>query len=217
MKNVLITGGTGMVGREVLKLCLSSNQVGTVTSISRRSTGIKNPRLVEVIHDDFLDFSKIEKHFSSQDVCFYCLGVYTSQVSREDFKKITVDFTRSFAQSLRRLNDNLTFCFLSGQGADSSEKSPIRFAREKGIAENIIIRLKFRETYIFRPAYIYPVTPRKEPNTIYMFTRMIYKPVSQIYKNFGVTSEELAEKIVETGLNGGTKTIYFNEDIRKPL
>ncbi|HPS58585.1 MAG TPA: NAD-dependent epimerase/dehydratase family protein [Spirochaetota bacterium] len=217
MKNVIITGSTGMVGRNVLKFCLANSEVKTVTSISRRSTGIKNPRLVEVIHDNFLDFSKVEKHLHNQDVCFYCLGVYTSQVSREDFKKITVDFTRSFAEALRRHNDNLTFCFLSGQGADSSEKSPIRFAREKGIAENIIIRLKFRETYIFRPAYIYPVTPREEPNAMYKLTRMIYKPVSQIYKNFGVTSEQLARKIVETGLNGGYKTIYFNEDIRKPL
>ncbi len=120
-----------MVGSHVLAECLKREDVKKVTCITRRTSGIKNPRLIEVLHDDFLDY------------------------------------TKAFGEALRKFNDIMTFCFLSGQGADSSGKSKIQFARDKGIAENILLNLKFGKTYIFRPGYIYPVKPRKEPNLIY--------------------------------------------------
>ncbi len=215
LKNVIITGSNGMIGWLVLQACLSREDVRKVTSITRKPLGIHHPKLVEIIHDDFLDYSAIEQSFHDQQVCFYCIGVYTGQVPAAAFKKITVDYTRAFAEMLFSKNPQLDFCFLSGQGADSSEKSRILFAREKGIAENILLGIGFRRVYIFRPGYIYPVTPRKEPNFGYTIMRWMYKPVSVIYPNIGVSSEKLAHKIVHTGLEGGNKTIYENRDIRE--
>ena len=215
MKNVIITGSNGMIGQLVLKECLSRFDANKVTSITRRPLGIKNDKLIEIIHNNFLDYSKIEECLKGQDVCFYCIGVYTGQVPTDEFKKITVDFTKTFAEALIRNSRNATFCFLSGEGADTSEKSQILFAREKGIAENILLKLQFGKTYIFRPGYIYPDTPRKEPNRFYKLMRKLYKPLSVIYPNMGVTSTKLATKMVEVGLNGGNKTIYKNKDIRE--
>jgi nucleoside-diphosphate-sugar epimerase len=215
MKNIIITGSTGMIGRIILEECLKRKDVKKITSIARQPSGIKDARLVEVIQDNFLDYSKTEEFFKDQDVCFYCIGVYTGTVPTEEFKKITVDYTKAFADILRKNSKNTTFCFLSGAGADSSEKSRVIFAREKGIAENYLLKLQFNKTYIFRPGYIYPVIPRKEPNWIYKLMRILYKPVSKIYPDFGVTSKKLADKIVDVGLNGGDRTIYDNEHIRK--
>lgn len=215
MKSVVIIGASGMIGNLVLKNCLSNPEISTVTSIVRRKSTIKHPKLVEIIHNDFLDFSLIENQLKNQDICFYCLGVYTGKVPRDEFATITIDYTKAFATALRNVNENTTFCFLSGQGADSTEKSKIMFAKDKGIAENFLFKLNFYRTYSFRPGYIYPVTERKEPNFSYKVMRFLYQPIlSKIYPNIGVTSEKLANVMVTIGLIGYEKPILENNDIR---
>jgi nucleoside-diphosphate-sugar epimerase len=213
MKNILITGTNGMIGKLILQICLERDDVAKVTSITRKPLGIYHPKLVEVIHTDFLDYSSIEHNLKNQDVCFYCIGVYTGQVPTEEFKKITVAYTEIFANALRRTNEATNFCFLSGQGADTTEKSKVLFAREKGIAENILLKLNFKSIHIFRPGYIYPDMPRVEPNFFYKLMRVLYTPIKFIYPNIGVSSEKLAATMVEVGMNGG-KTIFENKDIR---
>ena len=203
-----------MIGKLVLENCLHREDVTQITSITRKSIGIQHPKLVEIIHDNFMDYSGINAELKNQDICFYCIGVYTGQVPNDEFKKITVDFTKAFADMLKQQSPNATFCFLSGQGADSSEKSRILFAKEKGIAENYLLRLQFANTYIFRPGYIYPVTPRKEPNFSYKVMRKLYKPISFIYPNIGVSSIQLANKMVSVGINGGDKIVYENKAIQ---
>lgn len=215
MSNVLITGANGMIGNLILGQCLEADDVDKVTIIVRRTLGLRHPKLIEIIHNNFLDYSAIQENLKDQQVCFFCIGVYTGQVPRNEFIEITVDYTRAFALALREQNDRTSFCFLSGDGADSSEKSPILFAKYKGIAENALLALKFTATHIFRPGYIYPVKPRKEPHLGYRFMRWIYKPLSFIYPNIGLTSTQLAASMVKTGLNGGSKTFYSNRDIRK--
>jgi hypothetical protein len=213
MKNIIITGTNGMIGNLIIQKCLMRDDVAKVTSITRNTLGIYHPKLVEVIHNDFLDFSNVEHYFKGQDVCFYCISVYTGQVSTAEFKKITVAYTEIFANYLRKNNDTMSFCFLSGQGADSSEKSKLLFAREKGIAENILIKQKFKSLHIFRPGYIYPKVARVEPNLFYKVMRVLYKPIKFFYPNIGVTSEKLADSMVEVGMHGG-KIIWDNKDIR---
>ncbi len=214
MKNILITGTNGMIGNLILKMCLQRNDIAKITSITRKPLGIYHPKLVEVVHADFLNFGTLEETFKNQDVCFYCIGVYTGQVSTSEFKKITVAYTEIFANTLRKSNEETIFCFLSGQGADSTEKSKLLFAREKGIAENILLKLIFKSTHIFKPGYIYPVSPRVEPNFLYKLMRVLYKPLKFIYPNSSVTSEKLAYAMVEAGMKGGDKVIYENRDIR---
>ncbi|WP_333601100.1 NAD(P)H-binding protein [Flavobacterium sp.] len=214
--NVIITGSNGMIGGLILNQCLNHSEVTQVTSIVRKPTGNNHPKLKEIVHTDFLDFSAIEAAFQNQDVCFYCIGVYTGQVSRAEFAKITIDFTKAFAETLRKQSAQTNFCFLSGQGADRSEKSAMMFAKDKGIAENFLFALHFAGMHSFRPGYIYPVTPRKEPNLSYKIMRWLYKPlVSWLFPFASVTSEQLAGVMVEVGLHGGHKEIYENTDIRK--
>jgi hypothetical protein len=214
MKNVIITGASGMIGSLVLEECLSSSLVQKVTSVTRKPSGLNHPKLIEVIHTDFTDYSAISHFLTDQDVCFFCIGVYTGQVPRDEFNRITIDYTLAFAGALRAANSLMRFCFLSGQGADSTEKSRVLFARAKGIAENGLIGLGFEGIHIFRPGYIYPVVPRKEPNFTYRMMRLLWCPVSSVYPNIGVTSVRLATRMVEVGLNGETRVVYENDDIR---
>jgi len=216
MKNVIITGATGMIGGIILHQCLEREDVGTVTTVVRRPTGNSHPKCVEVVHDNFLDFSGVSDKLSNQDVCFYCLGVYTGAVPKDEFRKITVGYTAAFAEALKAASAHAVFCFLSGQGADRTRKSRIMFARDKGDAENILLGLGFERTFIFRPGYIFPVTPRKEPNGTYALMRFLYKTVlSRLYPAIGVSSEDLARAMVETGLHGGEKSTLEHSDIRR--
>ncbi len=205
-----------MIGGLILERCLHNDEVAHVTVIVRKSLGLSHPRLTEVLHSDFLDFSNVQQAFQQQNVCYYCIGVYTGQVPAAEFKKITVDFTKVFAETLKAQSPDAVFCFLSGDGADQSEKSRILFAREKGKAENILMRLQFKGTYIFRPGYIYPVTKRKEPNLMYRMIRVLWKPfLSWAAPGSGLTSVTLADVMTQVGLHGADKVVFSNSAIKK--
>jgi uncharacterized protein YbjT (DUF2867 family) len=217
MKKVIITGGTGMVGSIVLKKCLESAEISEVVSIVRKSSNIQHDKLIEVIHQDFGDYSSIAEYFKDQDIAYFCLGAYTGAVSDDLFKKITVDFTEAFADMLEKYSPNVNFCFLSGEGADQTEKSRISFAKYKGMAENHLLSKAFKGLYLFRPAYIYPVEPRQEPNVMYRISRALYPLLKTIYSNGVITSEELAQAMFQTGLQGAAQSLLKNVDIKKLL
>ncbi len=213
-KKVIITGATGMVGNLVLQECLLSDEIQSILSISRKPCGVSHEKLTEIIHDDFTRYKGLEKHFNDIDIAYFCIGVYTGEVPKDEFRKITVDYTVEFAKRLKIESPNATFCFLSGQGADQTEESTLLFARSKGAAENFLIQHVFKELYIFRPGYIYPVTKRKEPNFSYRISRKIYPILRLLMPNGVITSERLARVIFNTGLKGANKVILENRDIR---
>lgn len=206
-----------MVGGIVLRECLASKEIAKVTVITRRSTGVEHAKLEEVIHADFTDFSTIKEHFQSQDVAYFCIGVYTGQVPNDVFKRITVDFTKAFATSLKEESPQATFCFLSGEGADPKEKSRVSFARFKGMAENFLIQQDFDQLYIFRPAYIYPVQKREEPNWSYRLMRQLYPLMKSLYPKGVITSEQLALALFKAGMEGANEVILNNVAIKLTL
>jgi uncharacterized protein YbjT (DUF2867 family) len=154
-----------MVGGYALRYALDEPAVGNVTAIGRKKLGISHAKLREVLHPDFADCSALAEPLSGQDVAVFCLGAYTGAVPDAEFRKITVDYPVEFARVLRASSPAASFSFLSGNGADSTGRSRIPFARYKGEAENALLAAGFPHVCIFRPAYIYPVEPRKEPNS----------------------------------------------------
>ena len=64
---IVIVGATGMVGGYALRYALGLPGVESVTSISRRKTGISHPKLDEVLHQDFSDCSKLAQTLAGQD------------------------------------------------------------------------------------------------------------------------------------------------------
>ena len=167
-------GATGMVGGYALRYALDNSAVRSVTSIGRKKLGISHSKLKEILHPNFADCSALAKALSGQDAAVYCLGTYTGSVSDAELRAITADYTIEFARVLRSSSPNAAFSFLSGNGADPTGRSRLAFARYKGQAEKALLAAGFPRVYIFRPAYIYPVEPRREPNLSYRLLRAIY-------------------------------------------
>ena len=214
---VILTGGTGMVGGILLELCLKSSKVDEVVSFVRKpSNASKNPKLKEVVLSDFEDYSNQHSEFENVSMAFFCIGVYTGKVADDLFKKITVDYAVAFASALEKQSPHSTFCLLSGQGADRTEKSRTSFARYKGMAENRIAKLKLR-FHTFRPGYIYPTVSRNEPNLLYRMMRFSYPLIKLLGKNMSVKSTELALAMFNVGLHGAEKEILENKDILKEI
>ncbi len=213
MKKVLITGATGMIGSLVLDNCLKSQEVSQVISFSRKSSGMEHPKLEEIILGDFTDYSEYTATFKDVDIVFFCIGVYTGQVPEDQFKVITVDYAVSLAEVLKAQSPKATYCLLSGQGADRTEKSRVSFAKYKGMAENRIAEMGLGGFYSFRPGYIYPVTPRAEPNMMYSVSRKLYPILKLFGKNTSIKSTELASVMFNVGLAGAEKEVLENRDM----
>jgi len=213
-KHLVIVGATGMVGGYALRYSLAT--VGSVTAIVRRKLDISHPKLQEVLHRDFADCSSLSQVLSGQDAAVFCLGAYTGAVSDAELRRITVDYTIEFARVLRGSSPNAAFSFLSGSGADPTGRSRIAFARYKGEAENALLAARFPCLYLFRPAYIYPVEPRKEPNLTYRLLRTIYPVFQVLFPNQVIRADDLAGAMVDVAVQGtdrGAK-VFENRDIR---
>jgi uncharacterized protein YbjT (DUF2867 family) len=214
---LVIVGGTGMVGGYALRYALAHPAVGRVTAIGRRKLGISHPKLNDVLHRDFADCSALAEALSGQDAAVFCLGVYTGAVSDAELRKITLDYSIEFARILRSSSPDAAFAFLSGSGADQTGRSRMAFARYKGEAEKALLGAGLPHTYLFRPAYIYPVEPRKEPNFSYRLLRGIYPAFRVLFPGQVIRADDLARAMVDavvrrTGDRGGL--IFENRDIR---
>jgi uncharacterized protein YbjT (DUF2867 family) len=201
-KNLVIVGATGMVGGYVLRYALEHPAVRRATTIGRRKIGILHPKLKEVLHQDFADCSALAEVLSDQQAAIFCLGAYTGAVSDTELRTITVDYTIEFARVLHGSSPNAVFAFLSGSGADPTGRSRMSFARYKGEAENALLGKGFPSVYIFRPAYIYPVTPRREPNFGYRLLRAIYPALRLLFPSQVIQADDLARAMVDVALRG---------------
>jgi uncharacterized protein YbjT (DUF2867 family) len=216
-KRLVIVGATGMVGGYALRYALDHPAVGQVTSIGRRKLGLSHPKLREVLHPDFADCSALAEVLSGQDAAIFCLGVYTGAVPDAEFRNITVDYATQFARALRASSPGAAFSFLSGMGADQTGRSRVPFARYKGEAEKALLAAGFPRLYIFRPAYIYPVEPRKEPNFSYRLLRAIYPAFRMLFPNQVIRVDDLARAMVDVGVRGKgerEEVVLENREIR---
>jgi uncharacterized protein YbjT (DUF2867 family) len=214
---LVIVGATGMVGGYALRYALDLPAVERVTSISRRKTGISHPKLDEVLHQDFSDCSELAQTLAGQDAGVFCLGTYTGTVADAEMRTITVDYTVEFARVFHGSSPDASFSFLSGSGADPTGRSRMAFARYKGEAEKALLGSGFPRLYVFRPAYIYPVEPRKEPNFSYRLLRSVYPAFHLLFPNQVIRADDLAKAMVDVTISQGVETervILENRDIR---
>jgi uncharacterized protein YbjT (DUF2867 family) len=217
-KRLVIVGATGMVGGYALRYALDHPAVSGATAIGRKSTGLRHPKLNEVLHQDFADCSLLADALSGQDAAVFCLGAYTGAVPDAELRRITVDYTIEFARVLRASSSNATFALLSGSGADPTGRSRMAFARYKGEAETASSAAGFPRVYIFRPAYIYPVQPRREPNVSYRLLRAIYPAFRVLFPNQVIPADDLARTMVDAAVQGpgeGRTLVLENRDIRR--
>jgi len=216
-KRVVIVGGSGMTGGYALRYALEDPAVADVTSIGRKNLGMSHPKLKEVLHPEFADCSALADVLSSQDAAIFCLGTYTGVVPDRELRTITVDYTLEFARVLHNSSPDAAFSFLSGSGADQTGQSRMAFARYKGAAEKALLEAGFPHVYLFRPAYIYPVEPRQEPNFSYRLLRVVYPVFRLVFPNQVIRADDLARVMVDVAVHGTaqrTGPVFENRDIR---
>ena len=167
--NVLITGTTGMVGQGVLLECLDHPKSEKVISLGRSKLNIQHPKLQHIIHEDFEDYSDIRDQLANIDACYLCMGISAAGLSEEKYHKITHDYTLALAKTLLELNSEMTCSYVSGQGTDSSEKGGTMWARVKGKTENDLLKLGFKQAFMYRPGMIIPLKGIKSKTKLYQF------------------------------------------------
>jgi uncharacterized protein YbjT (DUF2867 family) len=212
---LVIVGATGMVGGYVLRYALEQPVVESVTAIVRRNLGISHAKIREVQHRNFADCSALAEVLSGQDAAVFCLGAYTGAVSDAELREVTVDYPIEFARVLHLSSPDSAFSFLSGSGADQSGRSRMAFAHYKGEAETALLKTGFSHVYVFRPAYIYPVKPRKEPNFGYRVLRTVYPVFRTFFPNQVIPADDLARAMVEVVLSQNEQgPVFENRQIR---
>ncbi|MBD0293884.1 MAG: NAD-dependent epimerase/dehydratase family protein [Bacteroidota bacterium] len=210
----IITGATGMVGEGVLLECLSHPDVEQVLVINRKPVGVSHPKLREIIHTDFFNLSPIEEQLSGYNACFFCLGVSSVGISKEEYKHITFDLTLNVAQVLAKLNPEMTFCYVTGAGTDSSEQGRMAWARVKGATENALMRL-FKQAYMFRPGFMKATPGQKNIKSYYKYFEWLYPIGRALYPAGFCTLQEVGLAMINAASKGYPKQILNVKDIVK--
>ena len=202
----IITGATGMVGRGVLLECLRNDAVESVLVINRKSVGIKHPKLKEIIHEDFFNLSSLAEELKGYNACYFCLGVSSFRMSEMDYRRITYDLTMDFAKTLLKNNKEMTFCYVSGTGTDSSERGKTMWARVKGKTENDLLNMGFADAYTFRPAYIKPDndTPSQTPlyKIILPIASVLHPLIKLVFPKYTTTTNAICKAMINVSLEG---------------
>lgn len=205
-----------MVGGQVLDILLASPAVDKIISIGRRKTAIRHEKLHEIMHADFRDFSALSSELAGIDVCFYCLGVYQGQMSKEAYFEITCDYQQALTDVLARVSPQATFVLFGASGADPSEQSRTLFALAKGRAENLLREAGFPRQYVFRPGYIHPTGARGPTGLSYRLLWPVADALLKYIPGLALTDRDLARAMVSIGIEATQESAVFsNRTIKK--
>ena len=210
---VILFGATGMVGEGVLLESLKHQGVESVLVIGRRPCNVKHPKLNEILHHNFFDYSAIENKLQGYNACFFCLGVSSVGMKEAEYTRITYDLTMQAATTLSRLNPAMTFCYVSGTGTDSTEQGRLMWARVKGKTENHLAQLPFKSVYSFRPGLMKPTKGQKNVSLLMKALGSTYPIWKTLSPKNVCKLEELGLAMIQAARVGYPKRIIENLDI----
>ncbi|WP_200977976.1 NAD-dependent epimerase/dehydratase family protein [Echinicola sp. 20G] len=215
---VIITGATGMIGKGVLLECLDQDNITEVLSISRRSLSIKHPKIKELLHGDFSEFDSVRDQLEGYDACYACMGVSSAGMKEEEYTRLTYGYTMALARTLFQINPHMTFIYVSGQGTDSTESGSM-WARVKGKTENDLLKLGFRQAFMFRPGMIIPVKGVSPSSKLYRALinnlTWLLKLMKRLAPNSVVDSAQIGQAMITATQSGYDKKIIAPGDILK--
>ena len=215
---VILFGASGMVGQGVMRECLLDPDVDAVLSVGRGASGQTHPKLRELAHSDFTDFTPIAAELTGYDACFFCLGVSSAGMKEADYRRVTYDFTLAAAELLARQNPAMTFIYVSGTGTDSSEKGRSMWARVKGQTENALLRLPFK-AYMFRPGAIQPLHGIKSKTRLYRAGYVVMAPfwpvLRALFPKNVISTEQVGRAMLAVAKRGSDQKLLENPDIAR--
>ncbi|MCX4725386.1 NAD(P)H-binding protein [Streptomyces sp. NBC_01306] len=215
---VILFGASGMVGQGVLRECLLDARVESVLAVVRNPLGVQHPKLREVVHQDFADFSSLAADFEDADACFFCLGISSLGRREEEYRRVTYDYTLAAARALPD-NPGLTFVYVSGAGTDSTERGRSMWARVKGRTENELRAMPFH-AYMFRPGYIQSsrggVSKTPAYRWMYAAISWLYPLLRRVIPHHVTTTESVARAMIAVaGQQGAGEPVLDSAEINR--
>lgn len=214
---ILIFGASGMVGQGVLHECLAAPDVSQITAVGRAPLEPSHSKLQQVVLADLTALDTVSADLEGYDACFFCLGVSSSGMSEESYRKLTYDLTLHVARLLVRLNPEMTFVYVSGAGTDSSEAGRSMWARVKGKTENALQKLPFRGVYLFRPGIIQPLHGIQSKTLTYRRFYSIVSPllslIRRVFPGSIVTTDDIGQAMLNAVRRNGGRVVVEAKDI----
>ena len=213
---IVLFGATGMVGQGVMRECLLDPDVAELLVVGRSATGQTHPKLREIIHKDFFDFSAIAPQLAGVDACFFPLGTTSAGKNEADYERVTYGIAMAAARVLAAANPDMTFVYVSGRGTDSTEKGRVMWARVKGKTENALLRT-FRHAYMFRPGIIQPVHGARSKTKLYRAFYVAAAPIFLLARSMTagkiVTTETMGRAMLRVAKEGGASRVVESAEI----
>ena len=178
---ILLFGATGSVGNAALEACVAAS-------------------IVE---------ATVEEEFRGIDVCLFCLGISSTQVSKEDYRTISYSYPLAAAHMLKRHSPAAAFHYISGKG--TSAQSRMEWARVKAQTEHDLIELIGADNW--RPAFIDAKPSASLPKAYALFVPLgrILKPFPSLY----IHGHDLARAMLQATRENLRGRIIENPEIRK--
>jgi uncharacterized protein YbjT (DUF2867 family) len=216
---ILLLGASGMVGQGVLRECLAAADVTEMVSLVRAPTGVRDPKLREIVLADFRNLGTLEASLRDLTACFYCAGVSSFRMTESDYSALTYDLTVGVASTLCGWNPGLTLIYVSGAGTDSTERGRSMWARVKGRTENALLALPCR-AYMFRPGIIRPADGIVSKTAVYRFIYAFLSPVTPLLEralpDLVTNTRQVGRAMLGVARHGNAKRVLETRDINAP-
>jgi hypothetical protein len=213
---IALFGATGAVGSGILTACIQDVYVSKVFCIGRRDPPVAHDKIVSIIHNDLSDISPILPLVKDVNSCLFAVGVTSNGMSEADYTAFTFGMTISVAEKLLSRFPGMSFVYVSGAGADSSEKSFMMWPRVRGRTENKLLSMGFSPACIVRPAAVisYENTdPRGPWRFIYRALRPMLRSLQPHWPSMVTTSEVVGRAMLAAARGLSTKQVLENIDI----
>ena len=228
-KNCLIFGGSGQIGRHLIRKLTSNGYKVTVVTrnIHQKSYIIKtqaNAGYIDIIESNIFDESKIRDLFKKADICINLVGILFEKGKGNSFKNIHVVFP-SILSKLSKEYKLKNFIHLSALGINDAKDSD--YAQSKLEGEKKIIN-NFPLATILRPSIVYSVDDNFTTTFMTLLRRL---PAFPLYYSgetkfmpihcsdlvdviYHVLTKKISSQIIECV---GPETLSFKEIINKLL
>ena len=180
-KNCLIFGGSGQIGRHLIRKLTKNNFKVTVVTRNIHQKGylIKtqaNAGYIDIVEANIFDETKIRKLFENTDICINLIGILYESDKSNTFKNIHSIFPSILAKLCKEYKVQ-QFIHLSALGINSAHDSNYAQSKLEGEAN---IQKNFPLAAILRPSVVYSVDDNFTTNFMTLLSRL---PIFPLYYN----------------------------------
>lgn len=207
-----------MIGGGVLRECLEDPSVVAVLAVGRSTSGLTDPKLEELVVSDLFDLGPHRDRLAGFDASFYCVGVSAAGRSEAEYRRVTHDLTFAILEVVAAASPDVTVCFVSGQGADSSGNGRVMWARVKGETEREILS-RYSAAYVFRPGVVQPLRGTRSKTLLYRVPYVLMTPLfpllRRLFPGHVTTTVVVGRAMIRAAAEGYEKPILETADINR--